>query len=438
MYGIKISGPYPWVIDENFISSRSEKCDRSLAVIYLDLNSFFASVEQELEPKLRKKPVAVVPMLANSATILAASYEAKAFGIKTGTLVAQAKRLCPSTQFVLADHKRYVEYHHKIHQELENILPVDKVCSIDEFSFKLMGQEKSVRTALNFASKVKKCLYEKVGTEILGSVGLAPNRYLAKIAADMNKPNGVSVLLKADLPKALFALKLRDLPGIGPQTEKKLLREGVGSIQKLLELSPNDAQRAWGGIWGRRVWHWVQALEADSVETKRHSISHSHVLAPEFRSFTSAFLIAQKLLHKAASRLRREGFRAKRLSVHISFVDDLDHFDQAVGIPELNDDISLLEEFKKLWQQAPQTFAPKKIAISLHDLCTSDEATIPLFFDPKRENFVQALDKINDKFGKSSLYFASQHNLKGVASPKIAFTNIPDIEADGDGFEPKN
>ena len=174
--------------------------------LFVDLNSYFASVEQEVRPELRGRPVGVVPMMADTTCCIAASYEAKAFGVRTGTIVADAKRLCPDIVLIEARHEIYVDYHLRIVEAVESCLPVTAVLSIDEMACRLMGRERPLLAAMNLARKVKARILEQVGPMLSSSVGLATNRYLAKVASDMEKPNGLVALPVDLLPEALGQL----------------------------------------------------------------------------------------------------------------------------------------------------------------------------------------------------------------------------------------
>ena len=145
--------------------------------LFLDLNAFFASCEQQDNPALRGRPVIVVQTLAESAVAIAASYAAKAFGIKTGTLVREARRLCPAVIPVQARHKLYTDYHNRILEAVDTCLPVEKVCSIDEMACRLMGTERQPATAREIALKVKHALCKR-GECLTGSIGVAPNVFL--------------------------------------------------------------------------------------------------------------------------------------------------------------------------------------------------------------------------------------------------------------------
>ena len=129
-----------------------------LRSMFLDLNSYFASVEQQLDPKLRGKPVAVVPTMADSTSCIAASYEAKKFGIKCGTNVGEAKRRCPDIILMTGNHPAYVHFHEKVKEAVDTVLPIDKVCSIDEMRFCLLATEGVPEVATEIAKKMKKVL----------------------------------------------------------------------------------------------------------------------------------------------------------------------------------------------------------------------------------------------------------------------------------------
>src|ERR1700739_1843095 len=201
--------------------------DPCLNWLFVDLNSYFASVEQQDRPELRGKAVGVVPMMADTPCCIAASYEAKAFGVRTGTIVADAKRMCPEMVLVEARHEIYVDYHRRIVEAVESCVPVTAVLSIDEMACRLIGRERPLLAAIDLGRRVKARIREQGGESLRCSVGLATTRYLAKVASDMEKPDGLVALTLDLLPDALRHLSLRDLPGVGPRTEKRLNEKGI-------------------------------------------------------------------------------------------------------------------------------------------------------------------------------------------------------------------
>ena len=204
--------------------------DERVEWLFLDLNSYFASAEQNENPELRGRPVVVAPVESEATCAIAASYEAKAWGIKTGTKIHEARRLCPGLIVVQARHDVYVRLHHRIRAEVDRHIPIEKVCSIDEVACRLMGAECEIEKARGIARRIKQGFRENIGPCIRCSIGLAPNMFLAKIATNMQKPDGLVVLTRADLPDKLLGLELRDLYGIGRGVERRLFRAGVYDI----------------------------------------------------------------------------------------------------------------------------------------------------------------------------------------------------------------
>lgn len=216
-----------------------------LRYLFMDMNSFFASVEQQENPPLRGHPVGVVPLLTENTCCIAASYEAKAHGVKTGTGVREARQLCPGIRLVVARPKVYVLYHHRIVQTIESCLHVDRICSIDEMYGRLLGRERLPEAAWTLARRVKTVLRERVGEFVRCSIGLAPNPWLAKVAAEQQKPDGLTMMLAQQMPEAIYHLKLTDLPGIARPMEKTPARpRGVSRAETL----PTDGSGNGGGL----------------------------------------------------------------------------------------------------------------------------------------------------------------------------------------------
>ena len=292
--------------------------------LHIDLNSFFASVEQELHPEYRGKPLGVVGTMADTGALIAASYEAKALGVKTLTKVGEAKKLIPGIILVDGSHAVYSEFSHKIAAAVERCCPVAHTPSIDEMVCQLIGREREPPNARRIALEIKQAIKDDVGSTLRCSIGMAPNRYLAKIASDMQKPDGLIGLLPSQLPRAIAHLELRDLPGVGAKTEIRLNAKGIRTMAELLALDRNGMHALWDSVWGDRLYHWLRGANtgddgAPVTADIQKSLGHSHVLGPEFRSQEGAWAVAHKLLHKASMRLRMEKFHTNSLSVTIKF-----------------------------------------------------------------------------------------------------------------------
>jgi DNA polymerase-4 len=416
--------------------------------LFLDLNSYFASVEQELRPELRHRPIAVVPLMADTTCAIAASYEAKAFGVRTGTQVGEAKRLCPGIELVEARHEIYVEYHHKIVEAVGLCVPVSAVMSIDEMAASLIGREQPLMAAIDLAHRVKASIREHVGSTLRCSVGLAPNRYLAKIASDMEKPDGLVALTPDILEAALNGLVLRDLPGIGARMERHLNDRGIRTMPQLLALTREQMNDAWGGIGGEKLWHWLRGEDFNDPELEHQkSISQSHVLPPELRTHEGCYAVAHKLLHKAAMRLRTARLWTTNVSLSIKFAvpkADARRLHNS-GIPqaawshgttviECQDNQTLVEALVKLWKlrpQGPQHQKPFYIGVWLGNLVPDHLHTLSFFSglesESRRTRLSSTMDALNHKYGLDTLMPASMLLAKAAAPTRIAFTSIPDL-----------
>ncbi len=419
-----------------------------VAWLFLDLNSYFASVEQEFQPRLRGRPVAVVPLLADTTCCIAASYEAKAFGVRTGTTVGDAKRMCPGIELIEARHELYVEYHHKIFEAVETCVPVTAVMSIDEMACRLIGREQPLLAALDLARRVKETVRERAGSTLRCSIGLAPNRYLAKIASDMEKPDGLVALTPDILRAALLGLTPRDLPGIGARMEKRLEDCGIRTMEQLLNLGRDQMNSAWGGIGGEKLWHWLRGEDFnDPALEHQKSISQSHMLSPELRTVEGSYAVTHKLLHKAAMRLRTAGLWTTHLSLQIKYAvpKSIATRQHLSGIPqtawsrgtsliECQDNQTLIEGLQKLWAERPQGPGYEKpfyTGVALQDLVPDHLHTLSLFSglesETRRARIATAMDSLNHKYGTHAVMAASML-LAGAAAPtRIAFTSIPDL-----------
>jgi len=416
--------------------------------LFVDLNSYFASVEQQVRPELRGVPVGVVPMMADTTVCIAASYEAKAHGVKTGTLVGDAKRMCPGIVLVEARHEIYVDYHHKIVEAVESCLPVTAVLSIDEMACRLMGRERPLLAAMELGRRVKRAIREQVGSTLRSSVGLATNRYLAKVASDMEKPDGLIALPLDILPEALRQLTLRDLPGIGARTEQRLNSQGIRSMQDLLVLDCERAGALWGSVWGERLFHWLRGEDFDMAETDHlKSMSHQHVLAPEMRTPEKAWAVAHKLLHKAAMRLRAANLWAGSIGLAIGFAGP--HGERgpvsSFGVPrkgwkselklaECQDNQTLIAALARLWASRPtgqDSNHPYFIGVHLNALVPDRLHSLNLFDstedEQSRAKLLAAMDQLNNKYGMSTLAPATMLTAYKAAPTRIAFHSIPEL-----------
>ena len=266
--------------------------------LYIDFNSFFASCEQQENPRLRGKPIAVVPMITDSTSCLAASYPAKAFGIKTGTKVSEAKKMCPGLILVPCHHATYTRYHHRAIEVIESCLPIHSVCSIDEICCELTGSHKNLEVAKEQCYKIKNALAEKLGISLTVSIGLGPNILLSKMAADMKKPDGLTWIERNELPHKLYPLKLRDIPGVGQKMEWRLNQQGIRTMEELLALNEQQMRAVWKSIVGARYYRLFKGESLHTQRGEQKSLSHEHVLPRSKETTVQLELFSKSFLSK--------------------------------------------------------------------------------------------------------------------------------------------
>ena len=402
----------------------------SLRWLFLDLNSYFASVEQAEAPELQGRPVAVVPMMADTTCCLAASYPAKFCGVKTGTSIRDAKRLCPGIVFVKAEHRKYVRYHKRIIETVNKHLPVKRVLSIDEMACELIGRERQEAFVREKARIIKEAIATEISPALTCSIGVAPNRYLAKVASDMQKPDGLTIIHQHEIFERMSGLEPRDFPGIGPRMEVRFHERGCFTARQLFALTEHEMRSIWGGVVGERFFRLIRGEDLPESESERGSISHSKVLAPESRRREAAWPIAVRLLTKACVRLRSEEFYTKELWLSLTFLDrdpELRKWHKKVKCFETQDSLKLVEELERMWQEMPRRTL-LKVGITLSGLVPANQHQRPLFEDSKREALMSALDEVNGRFRDGTLYDADAHAAIRTATNAIAFQRIPGEE----------
>jgi DNA polymerase-4 len=409
--------------------------------LFIDMNSYFASVEQQHNPALRGKPVAVIPTRAETTACIAASYEAKACGVKTGTPVWEARKLCPNIVFKEADHQEYVLMHNRIVDAVGSCVPVEQVVSIDEMTGKLVGEEQQPERAAELARRIKAAIYDRAGDYMRCSIGIGPNVLLSKIAADMHKPDGLTVLRDGSLPDALYQLKLTDFPGVARRMERRLQLHGMCTAEQLCKAPVQALAAAWGSrVIGEKWFRLLRGEDVPEKPTRRQTVSHSHVLPPELRTDAGAYGVLVKLTHKAAARLRRIGYWAGAVSVGVSYTEGYGTVPDPVGwgraswgtgcrFPHRQDTPGILQEVSNLWGRRPPGGVPFKIGMALADLRPARSATPSLFEADRRQGELShAMDEVNREFGSSVVYFGSMFGMRDAAPTRIAFTQIPDFD----------
>ena len=333
-------------------------------VLYLDMNSFFASVEQQLDPALRGRPVAITAVDSDSGACVAASYEAKAHGVKTGTHVRDARRLCPDIIFRPSRHRLYVRFNLAVADVLDRHAELTHIRSVDEFQLALSGETRTLAGAVDLVARLK-----------------------AAVAAE---GPGISTAIKA----RLFRARIFDVPG-------------------LFRLDPRHARLIWRSVEGERFVRMLQGMDIPLVATERGGFGNSKVLSPEYRDPRRAYLVGRWLVEKATARLRRDGRVAGRFSLSVSFMAG-GAWSRNVSCFPTQDTAIFLRLHRALWVRLWRTARPGAvISIGVHlgdvGLLLDRRGDLLMPLAPaeltRGEKVSRALDQINARHGDGAMRF---------------------------------
>lgn len=401
---------------------------------FVDMNAFFASVEQQETPKLRGRPIAVVPLVSDSTCAIAASYEAKALGVKTGTPVHEVLRLCPRIVLVEARPRLYMQYNQGILDCLNRFFVDIKPLSIDEMACWIGSLDRGPEAEMRLGRRVKKTICDTLGECLRSSVGIAPNIFLAKVASDMQKPDGLTRLDAFNLPHALFRVPLADLPGVGRNMHRRLARCGITTVEHLYAADQHHLRRAWGGVEGPRWYYMLRGrLDADyriwKSDEQRKSVGHSHVLPPEYRTRPGAQGVLLRLFTRCMRRLRQYGQAAASVGLWVklrhneTFVRTTWKIDSRKHL-HANDETTWIRIVRPLIEELPlleDGRVPYGVGVTFWDLKDARDVTLNLFDDTfARAEVSRTMDALNQK-RENSLQIASVLPVQHTAPFRIAF-----------------
>lgn len=406
----------------------------ALRYLTIDFNSFFASVEQQERPELRGKPVAIVPVLAETTGAIAVSIEAKKLGLTRNASVGEARKICPELIIVEARPETYIRYHRKLLEVIETCIHISKVQSIDEVTCELTARFAPRHEAEALAKRIKAAIIREVGPLLRSSIGIAPSWLLAKVGSDMQKPDGLVILEEADLPAKLLHLAPGDVAGIGPNIQQRLSERGITTMAQLYSASKDDFRSIWKSVRGEQIWRLLHGEDLPFFEQQEgQTVGHGHVLPPVKRNHENALAALHRLLQKAAMRLRHGGHCAGGITVSVDYQDDAG-WGAELRLTETQDTILLTQALNQLWKKRPaadRKRVPFRIGIHLVHLLDLRLHT-PDMFEQKTEEthgrLFNAMDHLNKVLGKNTVYFGGAFGATKDAPMRIAFTRIPEPE----------
>ncbi len=395
-------------------------------IVHIDMNSYFASVEQQANAHLRGRPVGVCAYLHPHGCVIAASVEAKRLGMRVGMTMVEAKQIIPDAFFVQCDPTKYRAVTSRIFQILNDVSDTIEHYSIDEAFLDLTGWCRDAAEAAFLFLQVKKRIREEVGEWLRCSVGIAPTRFLAKFASDRQKPDGLVVITPENLDHYLVNADLEDACGISKRIRRRLERIGIHTLLELKTFPIGNLFRAFG-VYGYQLWCHLNGIECERLQTNDgasapapKSMGHSYCVPHKVNREGRVEAVLAKLTDRAGQRLREYDLSAGEATLIVGWRDGgtSSVMRHRFGEP-VNDVFTLSATASRLlasvWDGADVNF----LAITFSDLCPP---THQLCLD-KKENrlrpLTRSVDVIRDRYGSTSIFL-------GRMMPAIYTDDAPD------------
>ncbi|OPY76671.1 MAG: DNA polymerase IV [Syntrophorhabdus sp. PtaU1.Bin153] len=377
-------------------------------IVCVDMDAFFASVEQQDNPALRGKPIAVTGA-GERTVITTSSYEARAFGVKTGMTVYEAKRLCPHLILVVGDNRKYARICTQLQEICLRFTPDTETYSIDEIFLDVTGSHHLFGGPENLARAIKTMVRNELG--ITCTAGIGPNILIAKLASDLAKPDGLRWIDEAAVPSVLETLPLKKLWGIGSHTEEKLRAMGITTCGQLGR-APLSLLTKKFGINGERLramgnGKLDRSVEIVSPEPK--SIGHSITLPQDIWKRDEITPCLLRLSERVGRRARRYGYKGKKITLTVRYADFTTFTRQITLSASTNDTGEIYRYAVAILDGIRLRTSVRLLGVSLSSLGKENRQMI-LFQDAgqeKRAAMARAMDAVNDKFGEHSITFAS-------------------------------
>lgn len=376
-------------------------------IMHVDMDAFFASVEQRDRPELAGLPV-LVGGDGPRGVVAAASYEARKFGCHSAQPTAVAKRLCPQAVVVSGRHGRYREVSEQVFAVFDDFTPIVQPLSIDEAFLDMTGTEPLLGKPEAVARRIKQRITRETG--LTASVGIAPNKFLAKLASDMDKPDGLTIIPPDRIQQILDPLPIGAIWGIGPAAEKKLARLGVSTIADLRALDEAVLAARLGSL-GRQIHRLARGIDDRPVvpDGRAKSIGHESTFAHDIDNPDQVRRVLLGHVEQVARRLRKHGRRARTITLKVRYGD----FETITRARTLAEPTNVTDD---LWQATlglyehwmeHEGFRPVRlIGMTTSHLERDDGSQLDLFqseTDSKRHAIDEATDAVVKKFGKGAI-----------------------------------
>lgn len=386
----------------------------------VDMDAFFASVEQHDNPDLKGKPIAVTGA-GERTVITTSSYEARQYGVKTGMTPREAKKLCPHIIFVTGRNRRYAETCEKLETICDRFTPDRETYSIDEIFLDITGSHHLFGGPEEMARTIKETVKEELGINC--TIGIGPNIPIAKLASDLAKPNGLKWIKKEMVASVLETLPVKKLWGIGPHTEEKLRAMGIKTCGEL-GTAPLSLLIKKFGVFGSQLKAMGSGIldrPLEPADSDPKSIGHSRTFEKDLWKREDIEPQLLSLSEMVGRRARRYGYKGKKVTLTVRYAD-FKTFTRQTTIPDCtNDTGEIYRTALSLFDGIHLTTSIRLLGVSLSSFGKNEQLT--LFEEPHRKDrdaLLKAMDRVNDKFGENKITWASTVNQKkghSVISP---------------------
>ncbi len=377
-----------------------------MIVAHIDMDSYFASVEQQANPALRGKNVVVSGKEGSRTVIVAASKEAKKFGVKTAMTTIEARRLCPRLLFVEPDGKKYWEVHRKFMSIFKQFTEQVEVFSIDEAFLDLTSVVKDFSEAEKLIQSIKAQMKVKIGEVVTCSAGIAKNKFLAKLASDLKKPNGIVVVNDQNVIEILDGCKLSDFCGIGRRINERLDDMGIETVKKLRACSLENLIKEFGPHAGNHLYNMARG-EDDSIVVSEDfapkSVSRSYTMNENTVDKKKILQLILILSEKCGRELRAQKLAGKTIQIYFRF-GDFSHAGLRVTLPvRINDGLAIYNIGEAAIKKYRLPKAVRLVGVRVENLAEHLEQQSLWLPERKRGQLMPFLDKINDKYGEFTI-----------------------------------
>ena len=366
-------------------------------IMHVDMDAFFASVEQLDHEEYRGKPL-IVGGLGGRGVVSTCSYEARKFGVHSAMPTAKAMKLCPQGIFIRGNYPRYSEVSRQIFDIFEHYSPLIEPLSIDEAFLDISGMEHLMDNPFQYAKKLKHEIKEKTG--IVASVGIAPNKFLAKIASDLDKPDGLVVVDKGKVQEFLDPLPVRRIWGVGAKTAMVLERLQIRTIADLRKMTYDVLHKTFGAKTAYHLFMLAQGKDERPVAPRGRakSIGNEVTFGEDLQNAEDALQVLLELSVKVGWRLRKAGFKAKTIQLKLRTRDFTTYTRQKQLFEPSNYDNDIYTAIQDLFTVLNITHSIRLLGVSASGF--DEMESLSLFHDKKKEKLYQTIDDINSKFGK--------------------------------------